>query len=136
MHELAICQGLMAQVQAVAAKNGARSVERVVLSVGPLSGLEPQLLERAFTVAQAGTLAAKAKLEIRCGPVRVCCSSCGVVSEASPNRLLCESCGDWKVKLTEGDELILISMELSGFGLDSKPGSSFIPVWQDKTGIQ
>lgn len=113
MHELAICQALMTQLEEVVAENQASGVERVVLSVGPLSGVEPHLLERAFTVAQAGTVAASAELEIHCGTVRVACRSCGVDSEVAPNRLLCGACGDWQVKVTQGDELLLMSVELS-----------------------
>jgi hydrogenase nickel incorporation protein HypA/HybF len=119
MHELAICQELMSQVLDVAAKNAAAEVDLVVLSVGPLSGVEPHLLEKAFTVARAGTLAANAGLELRISPVRVTCNSCGALSDAAPNRLVCGKCGDWKVKLNRGDELLLLSVELSGLPAES-----------------
>jgi hydrogenase nickel incorporation protein HypA/HybF len=120
MHELAICQELMSQVLNVAAQNAATRVEKVVLSVGPLSGVEPGLLRRAFTVAQAGTLAAQAGLELRSSTARVSCHSCGTQSDAAPNRLVCGQCGDWKVKLVQGDELLLLSVELSGLA-DGSP---------------
>lgn len=112
----------MSQLLDVAAKNQAARIEQVVLSVGPLSGVEPHLLQRAFSVAQAGTLAAEAGLEIQISPVRVLCHSCGAQSDAAPNRLVCDKCGDWKVKLTQGDELLLLSVELSGQEL--QPGTA------------
>lgn len=124
MHELAICQELMSQVLDVAAKNAAARVEHVVVSVGALSGVEPHLLKRAFTVAQAGTLAATAGLELRASPVRVSCNSCGALSDAAPNRLICGQCGDWKVKLNQGDELLLLSVELSGLPAESSSMNS------------
>ena len=46
MHELSVCQGLIRQVERIAAENDAHAVSRVVLKVGPLSGVEPDLLKQ------------------------------------------------------------------------------------------
>jgi len=113
MHEMSICQGLLDQVERIAAERGARRVDAIVLSVGPLSGVEPELLARAFEVARLQTVAASAELEIKTGPVVVECRSCGAGGEVKANRLLCPSCGDWKVDLTQGDELLLLRLEVS-----------------------
>jgi hydrogenase nickel incorporation protein HypA/HybF len=113
MHELAVCQGLMRQVEQVAAEHGASAVEHIVLQVGGLSGVEPPLLERAFEVARVGTLAEEAGLEIRTGPVVVQCRECGGQSAVPPNRLLCTYCGEWRVRVVEGEELLLLSVELN-----------------------
>ena len=113
MHELAVCQGLLRQVERVAADNGARSVERILLRVGALSGVEPPLLERAFEIARMGTLAEGAELHIDSGPVVVKCRQCGASSAVLPNRLLCGQCGAWQVNVTEGDELLLLSVDLT-----------------------
>ena len=112
MHELAVCQGLMRQVEQVAAAHGATAVELIVLQIGELSGVEPPLLERAFEIARAGTLAKDAELEIRTGPVVVQCRECGGKSAVPPNRLLCSYCGEWQVRVVEGEELLLLSVEL------------------------
>ena len=112
MHELSVCQGLMRQVDHLAAAHGAAAVERIVLQIGALSGVEPPLLERAFEIARAGTVAAAAELEIRTGPVVVECRECGGKSAVPPNRLLCSYCGEWRVRLVEGEELVLLSVEL------------------------
>ena len=112
MHELSICQGLIRQVQQVAADNNARSVELIRLRIGGLSGVEPPLLERAFEIARAGTVASEAELEIEEGPVVVKCRECGASSAVPVNRLICEYCGDWRVTVTEGEELLLLSVEI------------------------
>lgn len=114
MHEMAICQGLMSQVEQIARDKGAARVEHIVLSIGPLAGVEPELLSRAFEVARAETVASEAELEIETGPVVVECRSCGQKGNATVNRLLCPSCGDWKVNLVQGDELLLLRLEISG----------------------
>lgn len=113
MHEMSICQGLMDQVERIAAEQRAGRVDSIVLSIGPLSGVEPELLARAFEAARIQTVAEHAELEIRTGPVVVKCRSCGARGEARVNRLLCPSCGDWQVDLLEGDELLLLRLEVS-----------------------
>lgn len=112
MHELALCQGLIRQVIDIAGKHSARAVLRVNLRIGPLSGVEPALLRQAFPLASAGSIAADAVLAVEQLPVRVHCSVCGADSDASPNRLLCAECGDWRTQLISGDELLLDSVEL------------------------
>jgi hydrogenase nickel incorporation protein HypA/HybF len=112
MHELSVCQDLMRQVEQVARAHDALAVERIVLQIGELSGVEPPLLERAFTIAREGTMAAKAELEIRTGPVVVHCRECGGNSVVPANRLLCSYCGEWRVQVMEGEELLLLSVEL------------------------
>lgn len=112
MHELSVCQGVISQVEKVAADQGSAKVEHIVLQIGGLSGVEPPLLERAFGIARAGTVAAQATLEIRSGPVVVECRECGGRSAVPPNRLLCEYCGEWRVQVVEGEELLLLSVEL------------------------
>jgi len=113
MHEMSICQGLLDQVERIAAEQGAAQVDSIVLSIGPLSGVEPDLLSRAFEVARLSTVAENAVLEIETGPVVVECRSCGASGDAEVNRLVCPSCGDWRVNLTQGDEMLLMRLEIS-----------------------
>lgn len=112
MHELAICEGLIRQVSAVASEHRASRVTRITLQVGPLSGIEGPQLARAFTVARCGTVAELAELEIETPPVVVWCKACGVESEAAVNQLLCATCGGWQVTLRSGNEMILKSLQL------------------------
>ena len=117
MHEMSICQGLINQVEKIAREKGASRVESIVLSIGPLSGVEPELLNRAFEIARADTVAEYSVLEIETGPVVVECRSCGASGAAEVNRLLCSSCGDWQVNLVQGDEMLLLRLELSGISV-------------------
>jgi len=112
MHELSVCQSMLRQVESIAAEHGARAVTAIKVQIGPLSGVEPQLLSQAFPIASAGTVAAQADLQLETLPVRVHCRTCGADSEAAVNRLLCGECGDWQTQLLSGDELLLTSVEL------------------------
>ena len=112
MHELAICQALMNQIETIAAERNARNVVSIVIGMGPLSGVEAQLLQHAYPVASAGTIAEGAELVIESLPVRISCTQCGQESDAQPNKLVCKHCGDWRTTLISGDELMLMSVEL------------------------
>ena len=112
MHELAICQALMSQVETIARENAALRVTAITLGMGPLSGVEEQLLKNAYPIATAGTIADGAELFIHPAAVRVRCSECGKESEATPNRLICAHCKNWRTELISGDELLLIRVEL------------------------
>ena len=111
MHELAICQALIAQIEDIAAQRAAR-VRQVFLGVGPLSGVEPQLLADAYPLACAGTAAEGSRLEIEETGVRVRCRTCSAETEAAANRLVCGICGDWHTDLIAGDELLLLRVKL------------------------
>lgn len=113
MHELAVCQALLTEVERAARAAGAVAVRRVVVRVGPLSGVEPALLARAFEVARAGGIAEAAGLDIEAAPVRVRCHDCDTEHEVPPNRLLCGACGSWRTELRAGDELVLRRLEFT-----------------------
>lgn len=113
MHELSICQALVAQLESVSAANGGGAVELVRLRIGPLSGVEASLLRQAFPLAAAGTIAHDAGLVIEAAPVVVQCKECGARTEAAPNRMLCGACGGFRVRMTSGDEMLLESVELA-----------------------
>jgi hydrogenase nickel incorporation protein HypA/HybF len=112
MHELAICQALIGQVERVARDQSARRVLSVTVSVGALSGVEAKLLEHAYPLAAAGTVAEHTRLVVESIPVRVRCRTCRAETEAAPNRLLCGSCQDWHVEVTAGEELLLQRVEI------------------------
>lgn len=107
MHELAICQALVSQVADVAREQKASFVSDIYVSVGPLSGVERPLMQNAFPVAAAGTLASAAELHLEPAPIRVRCEECGAESDAQANRLVCTKCGNWRTTLLSGDELVL-----------------------------
>lgn len=112
MHELSVCQALVRQLRDIAREQRAARITRVVVQIGPLSGVEPELLRHAYPVASAGSPAADAALILEALPIRIHCESCGADSDAAANRLLCGACGDYRTRLISGDELLLVSVEL------------------------
>lgn len=123
MHELAICQALIGEVEAVATARAAISVTDIYVNVGPLSGVERPLMHSAFPFAAAGTVAADATLHLDEMPIRVRCNACGAETGATVNRLVCGQCGDWHTELRSGDELTLQRVALR---TDQHEGEAYV----------
>ncbi|MEF3191625.1 MAG: hydrogenase maturation nickel metallochaperone HypA [Campylobacterales bacterium] len=64
MHEYSIVQALLDQCELHAAAHHATVVTKVVVQIGRYSGVESELLMRAFETFKEGTIAASAALEI------------------------------------------------------------------------
>jgi hydrogenase nickel incorporation protein HypA/HybF len=113
MHELSLCDDLLGQVLAIAAQHKAESVAGITVRIGALAGVEPVLLDSAFSLIKAGTVAEQAELILETSPVTVLCRDCGAQSEATANCLLCGACRSHETTLLSGDELILASVALN-----------------------
>ena len=87
MHELSVCLSLLDQVRAIAAEHGASQVTRIELTVGPLSGVESDLLRSAWPMAAAGTVAVDADFIVTEADILVRCTSCNAETPARANRL-------------------------------------------------
>ncbi len=123
MHELAVAQALVEQVDAVIDQHGARHsndaspsdawrASLIRVRIGPLAGVVPELLASAFPLAAAGSRMEHARLDFAHAPILVHCQTCGADTEATMNRLVCGACGDWHTQVVSGDELLLESVEL------------------------
>ena len=112
MHELSLCEDLLEQVLTIAKQNQAKYVETITLDIGPLAGVEPLLLENAFSILKIDTVAENAKLIIQSPPIIVECVVCGQQSTVSANNLVCLACQSNETQLVHGDELILVNLTL------------------------
>ncbi|WP_020653158.1 hydrogenase maturation nickel metallochaperone HypA/HybF [Massilia niastensis] len=112
MHEVSICEALLAQVARLAVQHGATGVSTITLRLGPLSGVEPALLRTAYNQCRAGTCAQDADLVIVTVPVRITCQACAATGEATIERLACGTCGSADTRLVGGDEMLCESVDL------------------------
>ena len=112
MHELSVCQSIVKQVVNIGRQNHAQAISKIEIAIGPLAGVDIQLLQHAFPMAAVGTLAEKAELVTEELPLKVRCLCCFKESTVRPNRLLCDHCGDWHTQVVSGDEMLIKSIEL------------------------
>jgi len=112
VHELAVAQALVEQVNAVIDQHQASSAIAIRVRIGPLAGIVPELLASAFPLAAAGSRMEHAELDLVDAPIQVRCQACGAETDAAMNRLICGACGDWHTRIISGDDLLLESVEL------------------------
>ncbi len=113
MHELSVCLSLINQVQQHTKKQGAQRASSIQRRVGALSGVEIPLLNNAFSLCHKGTVAEGGSLEIFVPQVKVQCDDCEMTSEVKPNNLTCPNCQNWRTRLIQGDELVLLRLEFT-----------------------
>jgi hydrogenase nickel incorporation protein HypA/HybF len=112
VHELAVAQALVEQVDALIREHGASQASLIRVRIGPLAGVVPELLATAFPLAAAGSRMEHAELDLVAAPITVRCQTCGAETGAAMNRLICGACGDWHTQVISGDDLLLESVEL------------------------
>ncbi len=105
MHEYSIVQSLIELAEQQARDHGASRIDRLEVAIGELSGVETELLARAYETFRDRTLCSQADLVIHPVPARWRCPRCG----RSPERgaaLTCPDC-DVPFRLETGEEIIL-----------------------------
>ena len=111
MHELAICQALMNQIETIATERNASHVVSIVIGMGPLSGVEPLLLRSAFKRLAQDRTVADASLELEEVSLLAACNPCQCEFEVRKFVFRCPKCGG-NVRVIRGDELQLVSVSL------------------------
>ena len=114
MHELSIALSIVEGVEQELTRYPDRQVARVLLKLGPLSGVVKDALLFSYAVACEGTPLAVAALEIEEIPIVVYCSGCAREQPAvSPQRLCCSVCGTPSADIRHGSELEVYGLELA-----------------------
>ncbi len=110
MHEYSIVGALLGRIEELAEERGAKAVRGVLVSIGELSGVEPDLLATAYATFRERTICEHAKLTILPVAARWDCPECrqdiprGAILE-------CARCGV-PARLAAGDEIVLERVEM------------------------
>jgi hydrogenase nickel incorporation protein HypA/HybF len=110
MHEWSIVQSLIERTAAEARRHKATRVDRLHVQIGELSGVEIELLTRAYETFRDRTICADAELEVERIAAHWSCPRCGrpPVGHAP---LRCPDC-DVPLRMTQGDEIVLERIEM------------------------
>ncbi len=111
MHEYSLVQSLVGRVESLAREKRATAVHRLVVSVGELAGLDPELFQTAYDTFRAGTVCEGAALELRRVPARWSCPACAR-EIARGEVLTCPACGLPARIAPGGDEILLETIEM------------------------
>ncbi|PHS37693.1 MAG: hydrogenase maturation nickel metallochaperone HypA [Sulfurovum sp.] len=112
MHEYSIVQALLNQCEEHVEENKATKVTKVVIKVGVLSGVEAQLLQTAFDTFKEATICDGAELIINVQKLKLECKECGDIYEEDEIRYFCQKCESLRVKVIDGEDMYLMSLEM------------------------
>jgi hydrogenase nickel incorporation protein HypA/HybF len=112
MHEYSIVQSLLESCEQHTRENESQKVTKVIVKIGVLSGVEPTLLQTSFDTFKEKTVCDGAEFIINHQKVVIECLSCDTESTLEKNEFACPSCESNKIKVTDGEDMYLMSLEM------------------------
>ncbi len=112
MHEESLIRSLLRQVEELAQQHHARAVDEIEVEVGPLSGVEPLLLQDAFERLKDEFSWPRAELSVLQVGLDVLCQSCQSESQLKDFRFVCRECGSTSLQILRGDAFRLLNVRM------------------------
>ena len=112
MHEYSIVQSLIDSCEEHAKVNEASKVTKVVVKIGVMSGVEPDLLQTAFDTFKEATICEEAQFIMNIQKVKISCNDCSDENELEKNEYHCPKCQSTNINIIDGEEMFLMSLEL------------------------
>lgn len=113
MHEESLVRSLLRHVEELAQLHQAVGVEVIEVEVGPLSGVEPLLLQDAFERLRAEFPWPLAELAVQQTGLAVFCNDCQRESQLEDFRFVCSQCGSTSLQIVRGDAFRLFNVKLT-----------------------
>lgn len=112
MHEYSIVQSLIDSCEENVKANDATKVTKLVVKIGVMSGVEPDLLKTAFDTFKEATVCEGAQMVMNIQKVKITCNSCNNESELEKNEFLCPHCQGTDINIIDGEDMYLMSLEM------------------------
>lgn len=113
MHEYSIVQALLNQCEEIAEENNASKIQKVIIKIGILSGVEPHLLKIAFDTFKEKTICSNALLVINRQELKLQCKDCNFTFQTNEVRYFCIKCESLRVRVLDGEDMYLMSLEMN-----------------------
>ncbi|MBA2653759.1 MAG: hydrogenase maturation nickel metallochaperone HypA [Gammaproteobacteria bacterium] len=112
MHELSLCKNIIDIVEEQSRNRSVKKVKAIYLEIGELALIEKSALTFSFELVAKGTIAEGAILSITDVPAKGLCDYCGVFVTIKQRFDPCVHCGNFSLKVIQGDELRIKTMEV------------------------
>lgn len=112
MHEYSIVQSLIIQCEENAKANDATKVTKVVVKIGVMSGIEPDLLQTAFDTFKQDTICDGCEYIQNIQKVKIKCLKCDTTSELEKKEYCCPKCQGVDIKILDGEDMFLMQLEM------------------------
>ncbi|MEZ6132473.1 MAG: hydrogenase maturation nickel metallochaperone HypA [Planctomycetaceae bacterium] len=112
MHETSLVRSLLKQVKQIMMEHSATSVDSITVEIGPLSGVEAELVRDSFwQLISTGNLG-QPQLHVHEVDLQIRCRHCEVESSVQRLSLQCPECQSRHIQILRGDEFRLINVSL------------------------
>ena len=112
MHEMSLVRSLMTQVKQIMIQHEATSVDLVTVEIGPLSGVEADLVRDAFSQLVPTAGLGTPTLQINEIGLLIQCRDCQHESLVEGMTLQCPVCRSVQIQILRGDEFRLMDVSL------------------------
>ncbi|WP_434512090.1 hydrogenase maturation nickel metallochaperone HypA [Desulfitobacterium sp. AusDCA] len=112
MHEMSLMGGVFEVIERTLSQHEVKKVLQVKLKVGELTNAEPEALHMAFEAYSQDTVCEGAELIVERVPVLGYCSNCHYEFNIKTMIFLCPQCGNPKIEVIQGEELLIESLEV------------------------
>jgi hydrogenase nickel incorporation protein HypA/HybF len=112
MHELSLAEAIVGTIKNLCAQSAWLRVRRIVLKIGRMRQVDPELLVFALGVAGKGTVMEETDVSVMELPIVFKCKTCGQKSEGESMVFACSYCRSTNVDVISGMELEIESMEV------------------------
>lgn len=116
MHEMSFIKSLLSQVDDLLIESGALKATQIRIEIGPLSGVEIELVRSAYERLSLGSPFEATPLMIDEVPLVIRCLDCSAETKLVEFIFCCGKCASCRVKIIRGDEFILKSVTIEGSG--------------------
>lgn len=112
MHEYSIVQSLLESCEEHAKTNDAKRITKVVVKIGVLSGVEPDLLKTAFDTFKEQTVCHEAEFIMNIQNIQILCKDCLTNSILEKHEFSCPKCNSINIDVIDGEDMYLMSLEM------------------------
>jgi hydrogenase nickel incorporation protein HypA/HybF len=110
MHEISLVREMLMQVKQAMAENSVEKVTAIHIEVGPLSGVEPLLVEQAYRLLVPTTEFDSTLLRIDQPALMAVCLDCQREFEVINFKFTCPGCASHRVQVISGDQMRLLDI--------------------------
>ena len=112
MYEFSLTNSVNNAIQKLCTDTGWRKVNRIMVKIGGMRPVNPELMTFIFAAMSKGTPAEGAILSIMMLPVTIHCYACGRTGTREDSQFMCPYCGSRNVQLLSGLEFNIEVLEV------------------------
>jgi len=109
MHEFTIVQSMLDMCKK---HSKGKKVDKVVVDIGKMSGIEPHFLKESFDTFKENTVCDEAVLDMNIIDITIVCDDCKAESKIENYDFFCPKCHSGNTKVLTGQEMHIQYLEL------------------------